>query len=179
MIKIGVLSIVFSILAGNGGSGDAALVAQSKAPAGQAPAISITLSLQKQEFATGERPLAVLTVKNISDRTVSSLRGDTSDFRVKVEWEKGEAPKTSYHRRIRGERYPGELRPGETPLPLGSAVLIPIPPGGTEIKEVDLAAFYELTNPGEYTAYVEVWDRVSKTRLRTNTVQFTMEAPAK
>jgi hypothetical protein len=174
MIKIGVLSIVFSILAGNGGSGDAALVAQTKAPSGQAPAISITLSLQKQEFAVGERPLAVFTAKNISDRTVLSLRGDQLDFRVKVEGEKGEAPKTPYHHRIRGEVYPPE-----TALPVGSAVLIPIPPGGTEIKEVDLAVFYELTDPGEYTAYIEVGDRVSKTRLRTNTVRFTMKAPTR
>ena len=95
------------------------------------------------------------------------------DYRVHIEAEKGEPPKTSYHRRIRGE-----LLPGETGLAAGGAV-DSIPPNGSDIRRYDLSAFYDLKVPGKYAVYIEVRDESSNSWLRTNTTQFEMQGPAK
>jgi len=95
-----------------------------------------------------------------------------TDYRIHVEGEKGEPPKTSYHRSIRGE-----FQPGDKNL-VGGGVIDSVPPGGSEVRKYDLTKFYDLTVSDKFVAYIEVRDESSGTWLRTNTVQFTMQAPA-
>ncbi len=72
------------------------------------------------------------------------------DYRVHLEGEKGEPPKTSFHRRLRGE-----FQPGERDLAYGG-VIDSISPGASEVSKFDLASFYDLKDPGKYAVYIEV-----------------------
>ena len=133
-----------------------ALDAQTTTPSSKSASISVSVSLQKNRIATDEKPLAILTVKNISDRDVS-LRTDMLDYRVHLEGEKGEPSKTSFHRRLRGE-----FQPGERDLAYGG-VIDSISPGASEVSKFDLARFYDLKVPGKYAVYIEVRDGLSGT----------------
>ena len=70
-----------------------------------------------------------------------------------------------------------KLLPGEAPLP-GAAPSWAIAPGESSSHQYQLSFFFDLSAPGKHTAYMEVVDPSSRKWLRTNTVQFEMEAPA-
>jgi hypothetical protein len=166
MTKFRILAIPLGILVAY-----LTLQSQATAPAGRSTTISASLSVQMEKGPTGPGPWAILTMKNISNRNVS-FRTDMTDYRIHVEGEKGEPPKTSYHRSIRGE-----FQPGDKNL-VGGGVIDSVPPGGSEVRKYDLTKFYDLTVSDKFVAYIEVRDESSGTWLRTNTVQFTMQAPA-
>ena len=167
LTKLAIVCVMLVVFAAN----NVTLDAQTKVAATKSASISVSVSLQKDTFATNEKPLAILTLKNVSNRIVS-VRTDMVDYRVHVERDTREAPRTSYHRRIRGE-----LLPGETGLAAGGAV-DSVPPGGSDTRKYDLSAFYDLAAPGKYALYMEVLDEPSGIWLRTNTVEFTMQAPS-
>jgi hypothetical protein len=70
-----------------------------------------------------------------------------------------------------------KLLPGEAPLP-GAGASWDIAPGESFSHQYQLSFFFDLSAPGKHTAYMEVVDPSSRKWLRTNTVQFEMEAPA-
>lgn len=144
--------------------------AQTTTSAKQAASIAVSLAMRQEKVPVGQKPWAVLTVKNIGSRE-GSIRTDMFDYRVYVKGENAEPPKTSYYRRILGE-----FQPGETGL-LGGGPPDIIPPGGSDVRRFDLSAFYELKKPGKYAVYMEVFDESSiDTWVRTNTADLELEA---
>jgi hypothetical protein len=144
------------------------------AHAKQPDSISIHISLQKSSYVIGEKPIAVMTVKNISSNeiwfsTASHL------YRVHVTNKDGEPPKTELHRHKLGD-----FRPGDGPgLSSGPVVGRSIAPGSVDSQKFDLSAFYDLSKPGDYSVYLEIYDPAgpedgSGHWLRTNTTKFEM-----
>jgi hypothetical protein len=113
--------------------------------------------------------MGYLDCENLSNRDIH-LRTDMVNYRIYVEGGKGEAPKTSYHRRLRGE-----FQPGETEL-AGGGVVLSVSPGESNFSKYDLTNFYDLSIPGKYSVYLEARDE-SGVRLRTNTLQFEIIPP--
>lgn len=146
-------------------------VSQTTPP--QSDSIAVNLSIEKEQVAIGQSPWAILTVKNLSNHEIP-LHGWMC--RAHVEGEKGE-PSTTYVQRAITHR----LRPGEADL-RGDEYFIPlISPGESYIQKYQLVYLYDLGVPGKYTVYVEVMDPSTQKSstpkwLRTNTVQFTMQA---
>jgi hypothetical protein len=171
MSRFQALILSFAIMAIYTASGTS-VDAQTKTPASPPASISVSLSFARVSFRDpppDPRPWAIVTVKNIGNRSVP-LGTDMRDYRVHVEGEKGEPPKTSFHRSIRGE-----FQPGDTPLAFGGPV-DDIQPGESYVHKFDLTYFYDLKVSGKYTVYVEVQDELTNIWVRTNTVQFTMQA---
>ncbi|HWO33343.1 MAG TPA: hypothetical protein VNO32_31480 [Candidatus Acidoferrum sp.] len=147
--------------------------AASQTPPPQSDTITVKLSIDKEQVAIGQSPWAILIVRNLSNHEMP-IHGWM--YRVHVEGEKGEPPTTQVQRQMTGRLRPGEaaLRGDEFEVPI-------ISPGKSYIHKFKLDYLYALSVPGEYTVYVEVMDpstQKSSTQkwLRTNTVQFTMQA---
>jgi len=162
MTRFCALAIFLMMLAVEG-----ALDAQTTIPARQTASISASLSLRVDKAPTGPKPWAIVTVKNLGNQDVS-LGTVMRDYRVHVEGDKGELPKTSYHRSVRGE-----FQPGDKYLADGGPV-DSVPPGGSNIHKFDLTYFYDLKAPGKYTVYIEVLDELTNIWVRTNIVKFTI-----
>jgi hypothetical protein len=54
-----------------------------------------------------------------------------------------------------------------------------IAPRESGVRKFQLAYLYDLSSPGKYKVYAEVVDPITRRRLRTKTVTFEMEAPAR
>ena len=153
------------------GAGAANLGAQTK----QAPAsskLTTSLSMHGNQFTVGQSVMVTLTIKNISNQSIPfrSITGMPHYYHVYVESTNGEAEKTRFHHRLRGEFLPGEseLREG--------GVTLEIEPGKSEAMDFDLAKYYKLQESGKYHAYVE-YDDESGTWVRSNTVSFELKEP--
>ena len=143
----------------------------------QPDSVSIHISLQKSSYVIGEKPIAVMTIKNISSNEIwFSTASDV--YRVHITNKDGEPPKTELHR-----HQLGDFRPGDGPgLLSGPVVGRSIAPGSVDSQKYDLSAFYDLSKPGDYSVYLEIYDPAgpkdgSGRWLRTNTVKFEMTAP--
>ncbi len=148
--------------------------AASRTPPPQSDLITVKLSIEKEQVVIGQSPWAILTVRNLSDHEIS-IHDDM--YRVHVEREREEPPTTQVQRQITGR-----LRPGEAPLRTDENFLWTISPGKSDVRKFKLAYFYDLGVPGKYTVYAEVIDPSTQKLptqkwLRTNTVQFTIQAP--
>jgi hypothetical protein len=131
----------------------------------QSALIAVSLAMNQASFSVGQKLLVILSERNISNRVL--YESNDFNYRIHVQGEKGEPPKTYYHRQLRGE-------PG-VPALLGGLV---VPwegkkPGESIVKKFDLTVFYDLSQPGKYTAYLEVRDEAG-VWLRTNSVQFSV-----
>jgi hypothetical protein len=165
LVSIGLISVCNIFLSARAAS-------QTTPP--EADLIAVNLSIEKKQVAIGQSPWAILTVKNLSDHEIpihDRMR------RVHVEGEKGEAPTTYVQRAITHR-----LRPGEADIRGDEQFLWTISPGKSDINKYKLDYFYDLSAPGRYTVYVEVMDPSTQKSstpnwLRTNTVEFTMQAP--
>lgn len=171
MTRFSTLALSLTLLVVHG-TKNITLDAQTTASAKQSPSITVSVSIQMDKLPAGPRPWAVVTVKNVGNRYVS-LGTDMRDYRVHVDGEQGESPKTSYHRSIRGE-----FQPGDRDL-AGGGPVDSVPPGKSEVHKFDLTKFYDLKVPGKYSVYIEVRDELSGTWLRSDTVQFTMQTSAR
>ena len=155
------------------------LSAQDVPHANQSASITFSIALGQDQVVVGQKPLLILTVKNMTREAVS-LRTGADSYRVHVEGEKGESPLTEYHRHLHGDFHPGD---GPN-LSSGSSVAIEIEPGASQTIKFDLAAYYDLSTPGKYSVYLEILDAAPPTHvrtwrwLRTNTAQFEMVAPS-
>ena len=154
------------------------LHAQSAAPLSQAPSVAVSIALEKDHVLLGKKPRVVVTIKNISQQEIC-FSTSSSLYRVHVEGEGGEPPKTEMHRHSQGD-----FRPGDGPdLDEGPVVCSDIAPGASGRRIYDLATFYDLSVPGKYTVYLEIRDEPKGPAgpgvwLRTNTAQFEVQAPA-
>jgi hypothetical protein len=142
------------------------LDAQATSTGSQSALISASIALENAGDPVGQKPLVVLTIKNVGSREIC-LSTASSVYRVHVEREDGEAPKTEYHRHLHGE-----YRPGDRPTLIdGPVICRPVAPGSSYSQRFDPATFYDLSVSGKYTVYLEVRDD-SGAWLRTNTAQF-------
>jgi hypothetical protein len=143
----------------------------------QTPSASIHIALAKNIYAAAEKPIAVMTIQNISSNEI--WFSDASYlYRVHVTSADGEPPKTELHRHMLGD-----VRPGDGPYLRSDSGGRPIAPGSVTSQKFDLSAFYDLSKPGDYSVYLEIYDPAgpkdgSGRWLRTNTVKFEIKAPS-
>ena len=146
------------------------------APGNQPDSVWIHISLQKSRYAIGEKPIAVMTIKNISSNEI--FYNDASYlYRIHVTSKDGEPSKTELHRHILGD-----FRPGDGPDLRTDSVGRSIAPGSVDSQKYDLAAFYDLSKPGDYSVCLEIYDPAgpkdgSGHWLRTNTANVKIQAP--
>ncbi len=138
-------------------------------PVSQSASIAVSVAMENNRLSVGQEVKAILTMNNIGSR-VAIETGDTRNYRLHVEGETGEPPKTLWHRRLLGE--PG-LEPLEETVPAFPRDILP---GRSADRTFLLSAFYDLGIPGKYTIYLEVREE-SGAWLRTNTATFEMQAP--
>jgi hypothetical protein len=147
------------------------------APASQPDSVSIHISLQKSSYAIGEKAIAVLEIKNSGSKAIW-FSNDRHLERIHVTRKEGEPPKTELHRHLLGD-----FRSGDGPALLSGPVAgRSIAPGSVDSQKYDLSYFYDLSMPGEYSVYLEIYDPSgpkdgSGHWLRTNTSNFKIEAP--
>jgi hypothetical protein len=151
--------------------------AQSAPAAKESASTSVRIEPQKGRFAVGEKPIVVvMTIKNTSQRE-ECFSTAPSLYRIHVTIKDSEPSKTEFHRHLRGE-----FRSGDGPdLAPGPVDCRPIAPGAQDSQKFDLAAFYDLSDPGDYNVYIEIYDPQGPTDgsglwLRTNTARFEIEA---
>ncbi|MDR3734874.1 MAG: hypothetical protein P4L10_04975 [Acidobacteriaceae bacterium] len=152
------------------------LNAQVASPTSQSASITVSLALEKNHVPVGQKPMAVVIIKNISHQEIGfSTASDL--YRIHVEGHDGEPPKTEYNRHRHGD-----FRPGDGPdLVDGPVISRSIAPGSLDHQTYDLTVFYDLSKPGKYSVYIEIYDPLSPQDgsgiwLRTNTAQFAIEA---
>jgi hypothetical protein len=151
------------------------LRAQSAPMANQPDSVSIHVSLQKSSYAMGEKPIAVLTFISSNGIWFSN---DPYSERIHVTSKDGEPPKTELHRHLLGDFRPGD-GPGLLSGPVAGRF---IGPGSLDSQKYDLTYYYDLSKPGDYSVYLEIYDPAgpkdgSGHWLRTNTVNFKIQAP--
>jgi hypothetical protein len=158
--------------------------AQEASPAPQPGSIAASIVLDRSHFAVGEKPLLLITIKNVWDRKICvSLGSPPYEYRLHVSGRDGEPPQTEYQRHLNGV-----FRPGDGPdLPITVSSCTEIAPpmfnfdGVSVVFKFNLAAYYDLSAPGRYSVYLEVHDPVGPQDgagiwVRTNTAQFEVEA---
>jgi hypothetical protein len=113
--------------------------------------MEVSLGFQKKQIPLGQKPWAYLTVKNLGGEEISYPFS-----RVYVEGPHGEPATTLLQRQLTNR-----LKPGEPGIGL-SGYRPPIAPAGqpgdTFIMKYDLCAYYDFTEPGKYTVYIELLD---------------------
>jgi len=128
-------------------------------PARHSPTIAVSLAMESDRIPVGQKPLAISTVRNIGSYNWVRSR-DPANYRIHIEGESGEPPKTDV--KITG-----------SPVDLYDY----LPPDMSRTMTWYLSAFYDLNAPGKYTVYFEIQEKPG-VWLRTNTVQFEMLAKA-
>jgi hypothetical protein len=150
--------------------------AQSAPATSETDSVSIHVSLQKSSYTVGEKPFAVLAIKNTGSEPIWFSDALYLE-RFHVTTKDGEPPKTGLHRHLLGD-----FRPGDGPgLLSGPVAGRAIAPGTVYSHSYDLTYFYDLSKPGNYSVYLELYDPAgpkdgSGQWLRTNTAQFEMVA---
>ncbi len=134
----------------------------------RAPAIEVSMRLQKDKVPVGQSPWAALRVENLTDREITIDQADPH-----VEGDKGELPMKPNARIITDRLQPRIPR-------LRTVVYVPwtIPARDSSIHKYQLAYFFDLSHPGQYTVYMEVMDPSSHKWLRTNSTKFEMQPPS-
>ena len=135
----------------------------------QAPAIAVSISLQKNSIPLDQSPFVDLIVKNLTNEEVTIGIADPH-----VEGEKGELPM-----RPNAQIITDRLSPRMPRLRTVLYVTWTIPPKETSVHSYKLAHFFDLSHPGQYTVYMEVPDPSSHQMLRTNSAKFEMQSPAR
>lgn len=144
----------------------------------QSDSVSVQISLQKSAYAIGEKPIVVMTIKNISENTVWFSTASYI-YRIHLTTKNGEPPKTELYRHMLGD-----FRPGDGPaLMEGPVAGREIFPDSETAQKYDLAYYYDLSIPGEYNVSMELCDPSSPQHgperwIKTNIAHFEMKAPA-
>ena len=142
-------------------------------PSAVQPSIAIKVSMGTYRLDRGDTLTGELTVTNLSDENLELCPWSDSCI-VHVMGEKGEPP-TTYRQRDATHR----LLPGEAPLERTLYAGWFIAPGKADTHHWILNALYDLSTPGKYKLYFEVQDPKTREMLRSNTVPFSVAAPAK
>jgi hypothetical protein len=112
------------------------LGAQSAPAANQPDSVWIHISLQKSSYAIGEKPIAVLAIKDVSSEPIWFSNNRYLE-RIHVTRKDGEPPKTELYRHILGD-----FRPGDGPgLLSGPVVGRSIAPGSLDSQKYDWLRF--------------------------------------
>jgi hypothetical protein len=120
-----------------------------------------------------------LAIENISSNEVWFSTASYL-YRIHVTSKDGEPPKTELYRHILGD-----FRPGDGPdFDEGPVSGRSIAPGSLDAQKYDLTYYYDLSKPGDYSVYIEIYDPAgpkdgSGHWLRTNTTKFEIVAPTK
>jgi len=121
--------------------------------------IALSIAVPNEQIPLGQKPWISLTVTNLGNEEISYPRE-----RIYVQGAKGEPPTTHVQRSMSHRLNPGEqeIRPtGFRP---------PIAPRDSFTMKYDLSYFYDFKEPGKYTVYIEVFDRLSeKPNAKTDT----------
>ncbi|MBB6146197.1 hypothetical protein HNQ77_004169 [Silvibacterium bohemicum] len=151
--------------------------AQTAPASNQSDSVSVHVSLQKNTYAIGEKPIVVMTVKNISENEVWFSTASYL-YRIHLTTKNGEPPKTELYRHMLGD-----FRPGDGPALLeGPVVGRKIFPDSETAQKYDLAYFYDLSTPGDYSVSMELCDPSSPPNgperwIKTNIAHFEIKAP--
>lgn len=131
----------------------------------QRPGIAVSVTLEKNKVPLGQSPWADLTIQNLTNNEI------VVDGLPHVEGEKGELPMKP-EAQIVTERLQARMPKFRT------VVYVPwtIPPHETSTHKYKLAHFFDLSNPGQYMVYMEVWDPSSQKLLRTNSAKLEMQS---
>jgi hypothetical protein len=149
--------------------------AQPAPAANQPDSVSIHILMQKSSYVIGDKPIAVMTISNISSNPIW-FSIVSWHYRVHITNKNSEPPKTEFYRHILGD-----VRPGDGPMLMSGGIGgWPIAPGSTGSQSYDLSAFYDLSTPGDYSVYLEIYDPSgpqdgSGHWLRTNPAQFKVQ----
>ncbi len=148
------------------------LDAQAALPASQSASITVSITLEKDIVPVGQKPVAILTIRNISHHVVG-FSPASELCRVHVEGKDGEPAKTEWNRHLHGD-----YRPGDGPyLVDGPVVTMEVAPGSSDFRKYNLSDYYDLSAPGKYSVYIEFYDpsgppNGSGLWLRTKTAHF-------
>ncbi|GGA73516.1 hypothetical protein GCM10011507_26380 [Edaphobacter acidisoli] len=154
------------------------LGAQSAPTTSQLDSVSIQVSMQKSSYAIGEKPIAILEIKNSGSKAIW-YSNERRLERILITGKAGNPPKTELYRHLLGD-----FRRGDGPaLPSGPVAGRSIAPGSVDSQKYDLSYFYVLNTPGNYSVYLEIYDPTGPKNgsghwLRTNTVKFEIQAPS-
>jgi hypothetical protein len=147
------------------------LRAQSVPTDNESNTVSIHVAL-KNSYAIDEKPIAVMTIKNTGSKPIWFSNSPHQE-RVHIKKDGGEPTKSELHRHLLGD-----FRPGDGPGRLsGPVVGWSITPGSQTTLKYDLSAYYDLSQPGDYSVFMELYDPTgpedgSGHWLRTNTATF-------
>jgi hypothetical protein len=158
------------------------LQSQALAPGASNPPFVLILTPQKNHIPMSEKRIAILEVASTGDPTVIADREimlgcPPSSERVHIEKDgTGEPAKTERYRHMLGD-----FRKGDGPDQSGgSCVAVPLRAGSTVRQSYDLSAYYDLTKPGSYLLYIEIFDKDGRNKtgvwIRSNTAHFDVQA---
>jgi hypothetical protein len=121
--------------------------------------LALSIAVPSAQIPLGQKPWVSLTVKNLGSEEIAYPRE-----RIHIEGPKGEPPTTHVQRSMTRR-----LNPGEPEIP-ETGFRPPIAPGDSFTRKYDLSYFYDFKEPGKYTVYIEVFDRLSeKPNAKTDT----------
>ena len=131
---------------------DASTLSESQSATGtkRPQMVALSIFLPEKHLVAGQTPFVFLTVKNLSETAISFPQD-----RVYVEGERGEAATTLRQRQLTQRRRPGE------PSLLGGGFEPNVEPRGKFTRKYDLSQLYDVSIPGKYSVYIEVFDQAS------------------
>jgi len=80
---------------------------------------------------------------------------------------------TKYYRHQIGQWLPGEQEKDVNDVG-GRIDYVPLQPGESVVRDVDVAKFYDIELPGKYQIWVEKIDEKSQIRVKSNTITITV-----
>ena len=132
----------------------------------KSPTMSLSISVPIEQIPMGQKPWVSLTVKNLGSEEIAYPRE-----RIYIEGPKGEPPTTHVQRAMTHRLNPGEADIRET------GFRPPIAAGGSFTMKYDLSYFYDFKEPGKYTVYIEVFDRLSEKPKAKNDTDNWLRSP--
>ncbi|MGD0938305.1 MAG: hypothetical protein ABR905_01250 [Terracidiphilus sp.] len=144
------------------------------------PPFSLSLSAKQAQNKIGESIQLVVSVKNTSENiiydnvTYSKLGLVRYEFFMTVLDGNGNSPAmTKYYRHQIGQWLPGEQEKDVNDVG-GRIDYVPLQPGESVVRDVDVAKFYNIELPGKYQIWVEKIDEKSQIRVKSNTITITV-----
>jgi len=137
----------------------------------KSPTLELSIAVPNPEIPLGQKPWVHLTVTNLGHQEIAYPFD-----RVYVQGPNGEPPTTLIERQMtnrlkRGDTMPGDIggyRPSIAPKEW---------PGNSFTAKYDLSYFYDFKDPGKYTVYIEVFDRLSENPRATSDTENWLRSP--